>query len=140
MCGGHDSHCLTLFDFCVGIDMCKLLHNALAAYFSGITHKTGDEIHWYDEYNKPITIELIDAKDGRYIMRRYFTDGTLASETEYRNDEPNGKCIKMYPSGRKYCSKEYKDGLLHGKLLFFGPGGLLWYGFKYENGNSCGSI
>jgi hypothetical protein len=60
----------------------NLLYDAYVALLSGITYKTGNEIHWHDKIGNPITLEPIDIKKKRYIVR-YYKDGYKYREIFY---------------------------------------------------------
>ena len=110
----------------------SLLHDAYTALLAGLTHKTGNEIHWYDEYNNPITIEPIDIENERYIVKWYF-NGKKVSEAEYQNDKRHGKAIGWYENGQKYAELEYQNDLLHGECSWW-RGTQIHYKTKYQNG------
>ena len=104
----------------------SLLHDAYTALLAGLTHKTGKEIHWYDKYNNPITIEPIDIENERYIIRYYYPNGQKQSEMGHKNGQRHGKYLWWYDNGKKLWEEEYKNGRRYGKSLGW-----------YENGQKC---
>ena len=94
-----------------------LLHDAYTAWLSGITTKTGNEIHWQDERGKPITIEPIDISKEKYIVRYYYSSGSKWSKQEYQNGQLHGKSVGWHESGKKWWEYEYQNGQRHGKSI-----------------------
>jgi antitoxin component YwqK of YwqJK toxin-antitoxin module len=135
----------------------SILHDAYTALLAGLTHKTGNEIHWYNEYNNTITIEPIDTENEKYIVRKYYPGGQKYCEIEYQNNQRNGKYLRWYDNGQKwmeieyqndqrhgiylewfgngqkYWEKEYKNGQLHGKYLVWSLNGKKCYDLEYQN-------
>lgn len=101
-----------------------ILHDAYTALLSGLTTKTGQEIHWKDEDGALITVEPIDIEQCKYIVRYYLENGNKYREIEYQNDQLHGKHIRSWENGNKRWEEEYREGQLHGKCIEW-----------YENGN-----
>jgi antitoxin component YwqK of YwqJK toxin-antitoxin module len=95
----------------------SLLHDAYTALLTGLTYKIGKEIHWYDEYKNPITIEPIDTESERYIIRNYYSNNQKHSEVGYQGDQLHGKWTKWYRTGSKFEEIDWQNGYLHGKSL-----------------------
>jgi antitoxin component YwqK of YwqJK toxin-antitoxin module len=95
----------------------SILHDAYIALLAGLTHKTGNEIYWQDENNKPITIEPIDIESKKYIIRYYYPNGQKKCEAEYQNDQRHGKYLRWYENGQKECETEYKNDQIDGKYI-----------------------
>ena len=95
----------------------SILHDAYTALLAGLTHKTGNEIHWQDNNNNPITIEPIDAENERYIVRTYYSNGQKYHETEYQNNIRHGKHIEWFENGEKSAEREYENDRPHGKHI-----------------------
>lgn len=112
----------------------NLLHEALTALLSGITTKTGEEIHWKDEYGRNITVELVDIKTGKYIIRYYYKNGQKDWQTEYQNDQAHGKHIVWYRNGQKQFEMEYSNGQMNGKYIEWQKNGGKVYEGEYKNG------
>jgi antitoxin component YwqK of YwqJK toxin-antitoxin module len=112
----------------------SLLHDVYTALLSGLTYKTGNEIHWNDKNGNPITIEPIDINQNKYIIRRYFKNGQKHWETEYQNGKRHGKSINWYESGNKWFEAKYQNGKLHGKNIYWYENGNKAYEHKYQNG------
>jgi len=60
-----------------------LLHDAYTALLAGLTHRTGNEIHWHDEDGNPITVEPVDVESCICRVRSYYEDGSLCWEKDY---------------------------------------------------------
>jgi len=111
-----------------------LLHDAYTALLAGLTHRTGNEIHWHDKYGDPITIEPVDAECGLYKMRRYREDGGLRAEKYYRQNQPHGKCRWWHPNGQLYWERDCVNGQINGKSMAWYDDGTLQYEKYYVNG------
>jgi antitoxin component YwqK of YwqJK toxin-antitoxin module len=90
----------------------NLLHDAYTALLSGLTYKTGNEIHWKSEYGSPVTVEPVDIEKCRYIVRYYYPNGQVKHKIEYQNGKLHGKYIGWYNNGYKAYEYEYQDGKL----------------------------
>jgi antitoxin component YwqK of YwqJK toxin-antitoxin module len=101
-----------------------ILHDAYAALLSGLTYKTGNKIHWKDENGNPITVEPINIKKCKYIVRYYYSNGNKKFKYKYQKERLHGKSADWYTSGNKKWEQEHKKGKLNGKSI-------VWY----ENGN-----
>ena len=101
-----------------------LLHDAYTALLSGLTMKTGNEIHWEDQYGNPITVEPIDITEHRYVVRWCYENGNKWWEEEYHQNQRHGKSIEWYKNGNKRWEEEWKNGKQHRKDISW-----------YENGN-----
>ena len=115
-----------------------ILHEAYTALLSGVTHKTGNEIHWQDENGNPITIESIDIKQCKYIVRNYYNNGQKYLEEEYKNRQQHGKTTRWYENGQKIEETEYKNGQLHGKKITWYINGQKCREADYQNGRKHG--
>jgi len=116
-----------------------LLHDAYIALLSGLTYKTGDEIHWHDENVDPITVELFDVEAYRYIVRRYREDDSLCIEKNYLKDQLHGKSIGWYDNGELHWEADYAKGKLHGKYRWWDPNGQLKWEKDCLNGKLHGN-
>jgi antitoxin component YwqK of YwqJK toxin-antitoxin module len=110
----------------------SILHDAYTALLAGLTHKTGNEIHWQDEYGYSITIEPIDIEKETYIIRSYYPNGQKNSEKEYKKNKLNGKYI-IWDMNGWYSEKEFKNDMLNGVSLSFHHNGKKSYKVKYKN-------
>ena len=115
-----------------------LLHDAYTAWLSGITTKTGNEIHWQDEKGYPITIEPVDVSKGKYIVRHYYSNGNKYLEEEYQNEKLHGKCFGWYISRNKSWEQEYQNGQPHGKSIDWYESGNKYREDEYQNGRLYG--
>ena len=115
-----------------------LLHDAYTAWLSGLTHKTGNEIHWENKYGNPITVELIDAEQEKYIVRDYWENGNVMWEEEYQNSQPHGKNIGWHYNGNKLWEVEYQNGQPHGKNIGWHDNGNKQWEGEYQNGQPHG--
>jgi len=115
-----------------------LLHDAYIAWMSDITTKTGNEIHWKNEYGEDITVEPVDMKECRYIVRKYYDNGQKYWEIEYKDNKLHGKDIAWYKNGQKMWEKEYKDNKKQGKSISWYENGQKWWEVDYLNGQCHG--
>jgi antitoxin component YwqK of YwqJK toxin-antitoxin module len=95
--------------------MSNILHDAYVALLSGVTSKIGNEIHWYDQWNNPLTIEPVNID--KYILRYYYPNMNKSSEYKYENGLLNGKSILWNKNGSKCWEIEYRNGQFHGKVI-----------------------
>jgi len=111
-----------------------LLHDAYTALLSGLTHKTGNEIHWHDEDGYPITVEPIDVDAETYVVRHYReSNGDLYWEGRYQKKQLHGKSTGWHPNGQKYWEEGYRQGQLH-ESIEWGEDGTLMCELYYING------
>ena len=114
-----------------------ILHDVYIALLSGLTHKTGNEIHWQSEDNYPITIEPVNIEQCKYIIRTY-NNGKINWETEYKNGKKHGKSAGWYCNGQKAWEDEYKNGQLHGTSMSWRMDGQKYLEIEYQNGQQHG--
>jgi hypothetical protein len=69
----------------------NLLHDAYTALLSGLTYKTGNEIHWKDKIGNPITIELVDIEKCKYIVKSYYPNRQVEYRIECQDEKYHGK-------------------------------------------------
>lgn len=100
----------------------SLLHDAYTALLAGLTTKTGNEIHWVNEHGYPKTIEPIDINKETYIVRYYYDNGNIESESYYKKDKRHEKYIQWYRNGDKWFEREYKNGEYHGSYIIWRKG------------------
>jgi len=108
-----------------------LLHDAYTALLSGLTHRTGNEIHWHDKHGCPITVEPVDVERESYLVRRYNDDGILCGEEGYSQGKIHGKRISLYLNGQKCWEADYHQGQLHGKCMGWYENGQLNWKINY---------
>jgi antitoxin component YwqK of YwqJK toxin-antitoxin module len=116
----------------------SLLHDAYTALLSGLTYKTGNEIHWKDEYGNPITVEPVDIEKCRYIVKYYYSNRQVEHEMEYQNEKYHGKSIAWYANGNKEFENEYQNGKRHGKSIRWYGNGNKKFEREYQNGKLHG--
>jgi antitoxin component YwqK of YwqJK toxin-antitoxin module len=116
----------------------NLLKETLTALLAGLTYKTGNEIHWEDEYGTPITVEPVDVEKSKYIVRCYWGNGNKNWEQEYQNGQLHGKYIGWYKNGNKYWEEKYQNEQIHGKSLGWYEDGNKHWEYKYQNGQLHG--
>ena len=90
----------------------NLLQEALTALVAGITYKTGEEIHWHDKYNNPITVECVDAATETYTVRYYYENGQLRYEEQYHQGQLHGTVKVWYENGQLEYEEQYHQGKL----------------------------
>jgi len=96
-----------------GNNTMTLLHDAYTALLDGLTHKTGNEIHWYDEHGNSITVEPVDVEQERYVVRYYRKGGSLDLEENYQQEQLHGKSIVWHLNGNlewRLCEQYYING------------------------------
>jgi antitoxin component YwqK of YwqJK toxin-antitoxin module len=86
-----------------------LLHDAYTALLSGLTYKTGNEIHWHDNNGNQITIEPENTENNNYIIRRYHDNGSIYWEMKYC-DGKLCRHIGWFRNGMKHWELEYCNG------------------------------
>jgi antitoxin component YwqK of YwqJK toxin-antitoxin module len=116
----------------------NLLREAFTALLSGLTHKTGNEIHWEDGDGNPITVEAVDVEKDKYIVRYYWDNGNKCWEYEYQNGQLHGKCIDWYENGNKEWEREYQNGQKHGKCIRWFENGNKYWEVEWQNGQLHG--
>jgi antitoxin component YwqK of YwqJK toxin-antitoxin module len=110
-----------------------LLHDAYVALLSGLTTKTNNEIHWQDEYGKPITIEPISVSECKYVVRYYYNSGKISKEINYHQNQRHGKYIRWHYNRIKYYETDYHQGQLHGKdIVWYDNGQKHWERDYYQ--------
>jgi antitoxin component YwqK of YwqJK toxin-antitoxin module len=112
----------------------NLLRETLTALLAGLTHTIGKEIHWENEDGDPITVEPVDIEKGKYIIRHYWKNGNKCWGKEYQNGQLHGKCIWWYEDGNKWWESEFQNGQLHGKSIGWYENGNKWWEDEYQNG------
>jgi antitoxin component YwqK of YwqJK toxin-antitoxin module len=116
----------------------NILQEALIALLSGLTHKTGNEIHWEDECGEPITVEPVDIEKSKYIVRHYYKNGNKWWEREYQNGQFHGKSFGWYENGNKLWEREYQNGQFHGKSFGCYKNGNKYWEREHQNGQKHG--
>jgi len=116
----------------------NLLHDAYTALLAGLTHRTGNEIHWVGRLGDPITVEPVDVSAGSYIVRCYNEYGSLWEETDYFQNQRHGRFIWYHPNGQKRWEKYYHQNLLHGKCVGWYPNGQIRWEKHYHHGQLHG--
>jgi antitoxin component YwqK of YwqJK toxin-antitoxin module len=115
-----------------------LLHSALTALLSGLTHTIGKEIHWENEDGDPITVEPVDIEKSKYIVRGYWGNGNKYWEHEYQNGQLHGKSFGWHENGNKHWEVEWQNGQPHGKSFGWHKNGNKRWEREYQNGQKHG--
>ena len=115
-----------------------LLHDAYTALLSGLTTKTGNEIHWQNKFGEDITVEPIDVSKEKYIVRRYYPNENKEYEVEYQNGKLHGKSIYWWQNGNKHWEQEYQNGQRHGKYIGWDENGNKKLESGWQNGQFHG--
>ena len=84
-------------------------------------------------YTRTITGEKFYT-NGQLSLSREYTDGTLAVETTFREGEIVKK-VFFYPDGLKSDEREYKNGILHGKSIYWDRNGEKRSEIIFQDGN-----
>jgi len=115
-----------------------LLHNAYTALLSGLTHRTGKEIHWHDEDGYPITVEPVDVERESCVVRYYGNDSSLCIEKNYLQDQLHGKSTYWYCKGQKQYELNYHYNQRHNKSMSWYENGQLKWELNYVSGQLHG--
>jgi len=116
----------------------NLLHDAYTALLSGITYRTGSEIHWHNKYGHLITVEPVDVERESYIVRYYYENGSLDLEENYSQRQLHGKYTSWYKNGQKCWEEDYVNGQLHGKCIEWYESGQKEWETNYVNDQKHG--
>lgn len=111
----------------------SILREAMTAYLSGLTTKTGNKIRWKDCAGE-LTIELIDADKEIYILRRYMDD--FLFEYEYEADDIQKRIV--YRNNRMVSRTHFRNGQMHGEHELWHHDGSLMDSLNYKNGTLHG--
>ncbi len=113
-----------------------LLHDAMAAYLSGLTTKKNEkEIWWWDESGYKITVELVNARWEKYIVRYYYDNGNLSSEYNYFKGQYHGLCKGYCDNGNLRSEYNYFKGRRHGLCKYYYDNGNLRSEYNYNHGS-----
>ncbi len=104
----------------------SLLHDAMTAWLAGLTTKKNEkEIWWQDEDGFKITVELVNLRWEKYIVRHYFKNGNLYREDSYMKDNPHGLCKSYWENGNLMCEYNYLKGKFCGPCKHYLENGKL---------------
>ncbi len=118
-----------------------LLHDAYAAYLSGLTTKKNEnEIWWKTKDGYKITVELVNLRLEKYIVRDYYDDGSLWSEENYRKGQLHGRRVSYFKNGKLRCEENYYNSQLHGLYKEYYEDGSLMFKISYDKGQLHGPI
>lgn len=70
----------------------------------------------------------------REVVREYYEDGTLKSETYYFNGQKDGKHNEYYPNGVKSRELTYENGILDGRARWYNPDGTVRVTVRVRDG------
>ena len=112
------------------------LKKILIEQLSGIAkYKEGTkEILTQNQYNNPITVEILDVDTESYILRRYHDNGQPGYQLRYQNGKRHGTSEWWYEDGQLACQEGYQNGELHGVRKHWNMDGKLWGQREYQNG------
>jgi len=110
------------------------LHDFYTALLSGVLEKHNEKEYWWEYKYGPITVEIADIAQQKYIVRRYYKNGNKYWKTEYQNGLLHGKYIGWYENGNKWRKREYQNGELHGKSIRWYENGNKDWEEEYQNG------
>ena len=104
-----------------------------------------DGVH--NEYNKDGTLQSETTyrdgkKDGPYAIYRYTTQGRqyLNEEGTYKDDKRDGLMKTYYPDGQTLAEAHYKNGVYHGDVKNYHENGQLRSEIVYKNGNPVDGV
>lgn len=87
---------------------------------------------------KAVEVDYINGKrEGKVIFNK--PDGTIFVEGEYKNDKKDG-IWKYYPNGFLEKEQEFKNGIYHGKSSNYAPNGKIINTTTYVNGKKEGDF
>ncbi len=109
---------------------------AFVALMAGITkYRAGTkEIEWVDKYEKPITVEVLDAVEETYIVRYYWDKDTMMAEYSYKGDLQHGRAAGYSSKGHLGREQYFASGKLHGKWAVYDNEGNVLEERYYEYG------
>jgi antitoxin component YwqK of YwqJK toxin-antitoxin module len=83
----------------------------------------GKSITYYPESGNPAEVVMfsVDKKNG--TLMKYFPDGTVMTESNYKNGLPDGEFKHYHPDGKIQIVGMYKDGLQSGNWQYFDENG-----------------
>jgi len=110
------------------------LHTFYTALLSGVLKKHNENEYWWEYENGPITVEMADISQQRYIVRRYWENGNKVWEKEFQHNQQHGKHIEWYRNGNKWWEVEYQNEKLHGKYIEWWRDGSKTWEEEYQNG------
>ncbi len=83
----------------------------------------GKSITYYPESGEPAEVVMfVDGRKNGKLMK-YFPDGTVMTESSYKNDMPDGDFKHYHPDGKIQIIGKYKDGLQYGNWQYFDEDG-----------------
>jgi len=136
-----------------------LLHDAMTAYLAGLTtNRTEKEIWWENERGDKLTVELVNSRWEKYIVRQYYDNGNLwweenylkdklhglnktcykngnlVHEINYRKNQRHGLCRWCWENGNPRWKQNYYKGKLHGLCRAYYENGNLKAEYNYNHG------
>jgi TonB family protein len=84
-----------------------------------------------------LSSQFTPAQNG--VIKSYYPDGTVQSETSYVNDVLDGAVITYYPNGKISSEKNYSQGILDGYVRDYYESGLLKEEYFVKSGIKDGA-
>jgi len=116
-----------------------LLDDAMTAYISGLATKLNEkEIWWIDDYGNKVTVELVNARWEKYIVRHYYNNGKLRWEYNYCKDLCHGPAKAYSENGILIIEENFKNDMRDGLDKVYYTNGKLKHEAYYKNGELNG--
>ncbi len=112
-----------------------VLHDVYTAYLSGLTTKLNEkEIWWKTPYGLSVTVELVNVRWEKYIVRRYWSNGNVCWERNYYKDKQHGSDKSYYENGSIWLDANWCKNRLNGWISEYCSDGTLIYKQNYKHG------
>lgn len=112
-----------------------IIRDATIAKLSGIGEwRNEKEMWWVDQRNAKITVEWLN--DGRVAIKEYWVCNpeSIFVQKEYKDGVLNGKVSGFKVDGRPYFEQLFLDGKRHGNCYYWHENGMLEQEDIYRNG------
>ena len=83
-----------------------------------------------------LAADKFEIKDGTHT--KYFSDGQIMSEEQWRDGQRDGRSIYYYENGLVHLSATYNHGVKDGEWIKFYENGHIWEKGVYINGKKDG--
>jgi len=84
--------------------------------------------------NQLIGIQFINNSFKDYIVYKYYDNGQIWYQRQYKNDKLHGDYIEYYDNGQISYHCQYKNDICHGDCISYYESGRIRYQTKYKNG------
>ena len=77
-------------------------------------------------------------KNGQY--KKYYENGNICSNLNYKNGNLHGNCIWYFENGNKFKEEEYENGIPHGKVIGYHENGEIGKVGHHKDGKNVGEF